>query len=189
MDLPLTEPGGARREAGRESEPRSGGKRFDMGNFKFGFGRGKPDPATLGPRIIHLNNPPANSVNKYVDNHISTAKYNVATFLPKFLFEQFSKFANIFFLFTAALQQIPGLSPTNRYTTIGPLIVVLLVSAGKELVEDYRRKQADKALNQSKARVLKGSSFEETKWVNVAVGDIIRVESEEPFPADLDTAR
>ena len=186
MDLPLTEPGGGQRAAaGPGTQPQSSGKKFDMGNFKFGFRRGKPDPATLGPRIIHLNNPPANSANKYVDNHISTAKYNIATFLPKFLFEQFSKFANIFFLFTAALQQIPGLSPTGKYTTIGPLAVVLLISAGKELVEDYRRKQADKALNQSKARVLKGSSFEETKWVNVAVGDIVRVESEEPFPADL----
>lgn len=187
MDLPLTEPGqnGRMDSGGLEPPPPKQSKKFDMGNFKFGFGRGKPDPSTLGPRIIHLNNPPANSVNNYVDNHVSTAKYNVATFLPKFLFEQFSKFANIFFLFTAGLQQIPGLSPTNRYTTIGPLIVVLMVSAGKELVEDYRRKQADKALNMSKARVLKGSTFQETKWINVAVGDIIRVQSEEPFPADL----
>ncbi|KAJ4304373.1 aminophospholipid translocase [Collariella sp. IMI 366227] len=175
MDLPLTDSrAGARPDSG---VPPPKEKKFDMGNFKFGFGRSKPDPSTLGPRIIHLNNPPANAVNKYVDNHVSTAKYNVATFLPKFLFEQFSKFANIFFLFTAGLQQIPGLSPTNRYTTIGPLIVVLLVSAGKELVEDYRRKQADKALNMSKTRVLRGSSFAESKWINVA--------SEEPFPADL----
>lgn len=185
MDLPLTEPGGRVRTDSNLTTQSKQKKKFDMGNFKFGFGRGKVDPATLGPRVIHLNNPPSNAANKYVDNHISTAKYNVATFLPKFLFEQFSKFANIFFLFTAALQQIPNLSPTNRYTTIGPLIVVLLVSAGKELVEDYRRKQADKALNNSKARILRGSNFEETKWINVAVGDIIRVESEEPFPADL----
>ncbi|KAK4140322.1 uncharacterized protein C8A04DRAFT_39979 [Dichotomopilus funicola] len=188
MDLPLTDPranAGARTDTAVEVPTPRKEKKFDMGNFKFGFGKAKVDPATLGPRIIHLNNPPANAANKYVDNHISTAKYNVATFPVKFLFEQFSKFANIFFLFTAALQQIPGLSPTNQYTTIGPLIVVLLVSAGKELVEDYRRKQADKSLNMSKARVLRGSSFEETKWINVAVGDIIRVESEEPFPADL----
>ncbi|KAL2201257.1 hypothetical protein P885DRAFT_73604 [Corynascus similis CBS 632.67] len=188
MDLPLTDPRagagpGVRTDTAEVVPPKE--KKFDMGNFKFGFGRSKPDPSTLGPRIIHLNNPPANAANKYVDNHVSTAKYNVATFLFKFLFEQFSKFANIFFLFTAALQQIPGLSPTNQYTTIGPLIVVLLVSAGKELVEDYRRKQADKSLNNSKARVLRGSSFDETRWVNVAVGDIVRVESEEPFPADL----
>jgi phospholipid-transporting ATPase len=185
MDLPLTDPRAGGRTDSAEVPPPPKEKKFDMGNFKFGFGRAKVDPSTLGPRIIHLNNPPANAANKYVDNHVSTAKYNVATFLPKFLFEQFSKFANIFFLFTAGLQQIPGLSPTNRYTTIGPLIVVLLVSAGKELVEDYRRKQADKALNMSKARILRGSSFDETKWINVAVGDIVRVESEEPFPADL----
>lgn len=184
MDLPLTEsrtgPGAA---AAGSQEPKSKG--FDLSNFKFGFGRNKVDPASLGPRIIHLNNPPANQSNKYVNNHISTAKYNFATFLPKFLFEQFSKFANIFFLFTAGLQQIKGLSPTNRYTTIAPLFIVLCISAGKELVEDYRRKQADSALNNSKAQVLRGSSFTETKWINVGVGDVVRVESEQPFPADL----
>ena len=189
MDLPLTEAGAreSRGNSGSTGDPgkRQQRKKLDVGNFKFGFGRGKPDPSTLGPRIIHLNNPPANAVNRYVDNHVSTAKYNVATFLPKFLFEQFSKYANLFFLFTAALQQIPNISPTNRYTTIVPLIIVLLVSAGKELVEDFKRKSSDKSLNHSKARVLKGSSFESTKWVNVSVGDIVRVESEEPFPADL----
>ncbi|PQE21661.1 phospholipid-translocating P-type ATPase protein [Rutstroemia sp. NJR-2017a WRK4] len=188
MDLPLTESGTRNRGVSDAHEPETpvqSGKKFDMGNFKFGFGRGKPDPSTLGPRIIHLNNPPANSANKYVDNHISTAKYNVATFVPKFLFEQFSKFANLFFLFTAALQQIPNISPTNQYTTIGPLILVLLVSAGKEAVEDYRRKTSDNSLNNSKARVLRGSQFTDTKWINVAVGDIVRVESEESFPADI----
>ncbi|KAF4626638.1 hypothetical protein G7Y89_g11521 [Cudoniella acicularis] len=183
MDLPLTEPGRRDQVDSVPNIPKP--SKFDVSNFKFGFGRGKPDPSTLGPRIIHLNNPSANSANKYVSNHISTAKYNVASFLPKFLFEQFSKFANIFFLFTAALQQIPNISPTNKYTTIGPLIAVLLVSAGKELVEDYRRKTSDKSLNNSKARVLKGSTFVDQKWINVAVGDIVRVHSEEPFPADI----
>ena len=36
--------------------------------------------------------------------HSSTAKYNLATFFPKFLYEQFSRHANIFFLFTAMIQ-------------------------------------------------------------------------------------
>ncbi|KAL6910622.1 phospholipid-translocating P-type ATPase [Trichoderma evansii] len=182
MDLPLTEPGARGPSQQQQQEQPKGNM---MSNFKFGFGRGKPDPSTLGPRIIHLNNPPANATNKYTGNSISTAKYNVATFLPKFFFEQFSKVANIFFLFTAALQQIPGLSPTNKYTTIGPLAIVLLVSAIKELVEDYRRRTADTALNTSLARVLRGSNFTETKWNAVVVGDVVRVESEEPFPADL----
>ena len=189
MDMPLrdTAPGQPRFDSDTTEDhvklPEH--KRFDPGNFKFGLRRGKSDPSTLGPRIIYLNNPPANAQNRYVDNHVSTAKYNIATFLPKFLFEQFSKYANLFFLFTAALQQIPNISPTNRYTTIGPLIIVLLVSAGKELIEDFKRKTSDKSLNHSQARVLRGSSFENVRWVNVKVGDIVRVESEEPFPADL----
>src|SRR5208282_5042236 len=137
MDLPLTEtPAGvSRTDSDGPLKPPEQQKR-SSGKFKFGFSRGKPDPSTLGPRIIHLNNPPANAANKYIDNHISTAKYNIATFLPKFLYEQFSKYANIFFLFTAILQQVPNISPTNRYTTIVPLGIVLLVSAGKEVVED-----------------------------------------------------
>lgn len=186
MDMPLTNTGSGQPRIDSDHQTKEQGlKKNKISSFKFGFGRGKPDPSTMGPRIIHLNNPPANSVNRYVDNHVSTAKYNVVTFLPKFLYEQFSKYANLFFLFTAALQQIPNISPTNRYTTIGPLIVVLLVSAAKELVEDFKRKTSDKSLNHSKARVLKGSKFENIKWVNVAVGDVVRVESEEPFPADL----
>ncbi|CAN9106576.1 unnamed protein product [Alternaria alternata] len=191
MDLPLTENAAHQRQpsanttASARDDGQSSKTKKGMGSFKFGFGRGAPDPSTLGPRIIHLNNPPANAANKYVDNHISTSKYNIATFLPKFLYEQFSKYANLFFLFTAILQQIPGISPTSRYTTIVPLGIVLLVSAVKEYIEDYRRKQSDSDLNNSKAQVLKGSTFADTKWVNVAVGDIVRVESEQSFPTDL----
>jgi phospholipid-transporting ATPase len=186
MDLPLTEAGAARAApASVDGATNPKAHKRKKSGFKFSFGRGAPDPSTLGPRIIHLNNPPANGANKYVDNHISTAKYNIATFIPKFLYEQFSKYANVFFLFTAILQQIPDISPTNRYTTIVPLFIVLMVSAIKEIVEDFRRKQSDQGLNHSKARVLRGSSFQDTRWIKVAVGDIVRVESEEPFPADL----
>lgn len=189
MNLPLTEAGmrNSRVDTTGTDDghaPREKNE-FTFDSLKSMFTRKKVDPATLGPRIIHLNNAPVNAGNKWVDNHISTAKYNIATFLPKFLFEQFSKYANLFFLFTAVLQQVPNVSPTNRYTTIVPLMIVLMISAIKELVEDYKRKKSDKSLNDSPARVLKGSSFTETKWINVAVGDIIRVESEEPFPADL----
>ena len=55
------------------------------------------------------------------------------------LSEQFSKYANIFFLFTACIQQIPGVSPTNKWTTIAPLSVVLFASAFKEVQEDLVR--------------------------------------------------
>ena len=189
MNLPLTEPGLHHSRVdttGTEDTPPAREKKeFTFDSVKDMFTRKKVDPSTLGPRIIHLNNPSANSANKWADNHVSTAKYNIATFLPKFLFEQFSKYANLFFLFTAILQQVPNVSPTNRYTTIVPLDIVLMLSALKELVEDFKRRSADKSLNDSKARVLKGTDFVDTKWINIAVGDVVRVESEEPFPADL----
>ncbi|KFM79095.1 putative phospholipid-transporting ATPase IA, partial [Stegodyphus mimosarum] len=64
-------------------------------------------------RVIYLN---SLQKLKFCNNRISTAKYNVISFLPKFLFEQFRRYSNIFFLFIALLQQIPNVSPTGRYT-------------------------------------------------------------------------
>lgn len=186
MDLPLTDTA-ARQQTTQsvDADPAPSKPRRSSGKFKFGFGRGKVDYAAMGPRLVYLNNPPANSEQKFINNHISTTKYNAATFVPKFLFEQFSRYANLFFLFTAVLQQIPDISPTNRYTTIVPLGIVLIVSAIKELVEDYRRRSSDASLNHAKAEVLRGSDFDTVRWINVRVGDIVKVNSEEPFPADL----
>ncbi|RMZ74798.1 hypothetical protein DV737_g5721, partial [Chaetothyriales sp. CBS 132003] len=190
MDLPLTESGAHKSRvdtAGTDELAARGQEKKGFGvDWLLGlFGRGKVDPSTLGPRLIYLNNAAANAGHGWVDNHVSTAKYNAVTFLPKFLYQEFSKVANIFFLFTAILQQIPNVSPTSRYTTIVPLVIVLLVSAIRDLYEDYKRKAADKSLNYSRARVLRGSAFQDTKWIDIAVGDIVRVESEEPLPADL----
>ncbi|KAG6381872.1 Ca-transporting ATPase [Boletus reticuloceps] len=153
-----------------------------------------------GERIIALNNPIMND--DFGDNFASTSKYNPVTFLPKFLkgkplprrtschspasTEQFSKYANIFFLFTACIQQIPNVSPTNQYTTIAPLAVVLLASAFKEVQEDLKRHQSDSQLNARIAKVLSSSStFEPRKWKDIRVGDIVRVDSDDFIPADL----
>ena len=118
--------------------------------------------------------------------------------------EQFSKYANLFFLFTACIQQIPGVSPTNPYTTIAPLLVVLLASAFKEVQEDLvsahlhmiaaqflnfrsqKRHQSDSELNSRKAKVLNaGNTFDDKKWEDIRVGDFVRLESDDFIPADL----
>ena len=41
---------------------------------------------------------------RFCSNRVSTAKYNVLSFLPCFLFEQFRRYSNCFFLFIALLQ-------------------------------------------------------------------------------------
>lgn len=139
------------------------------------------------PRIIHVNDRQENHKMGYNDNHISTTKYNAATFLPKFLFQEFSKYANLFFLCTSAIQQVPHVSPTNRYTTIGTLLVVLIVSAMKEIIEDFKRASSDNELNNSKTEVysVASSEFVEKRWIDIKVGDIIKLNSEEAIPADL----
>ena len=38
---------------------------------------------------------------------------------------------------TLAVQQIPNVSPTGRYTTIVPLFLILVVVAIKEIIEDW----------------------------------------------------
>lgn len=70
----------------------------------FGFGGGQH--TLLGERHIAVNDPIKNKHSKFLHNSVSTCKYNVVTFLPKFLFEQFSKSANLFFMFTGIIQVV-----------------------------------------------------------------------------------
>ena len=62
----------------------------------------KPTPPQ---RTIYFNDRDKNrSGVKFCSNRISTTKYNILTFLPRFLFDQFRRYANLFFLFIALLQ-------------------------------------------------------------------------------------
>lgn len=65
-----------------------------------GAGGGHPSDSQDG-RVVFVNAPqPA----IYRNNHISTAKYSVLSFVPSFLFEQFRRYSNCFFLFIALMQ-------------------------------------------------------------------------------------
>ncbi|KAL1122527.1 hypothetical protein AAG570_002858 [Ranatra chinensis] len=139
-------------------------------------------------RVVHVNRPSFEQQGyqqKFCSNHITTAKYSKLSFLPCFLFEQFRRYSNCFFLFIALLQQIPDVSPTGRYTTLVPLIFILLVSALKEIIEDYKRHRADWETNERKVEVLKESHWVPTQWQNIVVGDIVKVHNNNFFPADL----
>ncbi|XP_078402975.1 phospholipid-transporting ATPase IA isoform X3 [Cetorhinus maximus] len=133
-------------------------------------------------RTIFINRP---QLIKFCSNHVSTAKYNPLTFLPRFLYSQFRRAANSFFLFIALLQQIPDVSPTGRYTTLVPLLFILLVAAVKEIIEDIKRQKADSGVNKKKAQVLRNRAWEIVHWEKVAVGEIVKVTNGEHLPADL----
>ncbi|NXI65235.1 AT10B ATPase, partial [Anseranas semipalmata] len=89
----------------------------------------------------------------YSGNRIQTTKYTWFTFLPKNLFEQFHRIANLYFLFLVVLNWFPQVEVFHREITMLPLIVVLLASMSKDAIEGYRKYQFDKMINSSKTRL------------------------------------
>lgn len=137
---------------------------------------------------------------QYRSNTIRSSKYTALNFLPRQLFAQFSKLANMYFLFVSVLQMIPGLSTTGNYTTIVPLMFFISISMAKEGYEDHQRHKLDKADNEREVTVLRrlpNSAEDSTgtaskpvervrkKWQDIQVGDIVRLERNESVPADL----
>ncbi|KAI4765412.1 phospholipid-translocating P-type ATPase [Aureobasidium sp. EXF-3400] len=142
----------------------------------------------------------------YITNYIRSSRYTAWNFVPRQLFAQFSKLANFYFLCVSILQMIPGLSTTGTYTTIIPLLFFVALSMGKEGYDDLRRYRLDKAENNREASVFHAyrsitssdSQAEEgnaktegpihwvqTKWQNLQVGDIVKLERDESIPADM----
>ncbi|KAL9239427.1 hypothetical protein vseg_013751 [Gypsophila vaccaria] len=73
-----------------------------------------------------------------------------------------------------------------RTTNVLPLVFVVAVTMAKELVEDWWRRKQDIEVNNRTTKVHRGSGiFETIKWMELRVGDIVRVEKDEYFPADL----
>ncbi|XP_060784080.1 probable phospholipid-transporting ATPase IA isoform X1 [Neoarius graeffei] len=132
-------------------------------------------------RLIFINQP---QFTKFCSNRVSTAKYNVLTFLPRFLYSQFRRAANSFFLFIALLQQIPDVSPTGRWTTLVPLLFILVVAAVKEVIEDLKRHKADSVVNKKETHVLRNGAWEIVHWEKVVVGDVVKVNGKDYIPAD-----
>ncbi|KAK0428683.1 hypothetical protein QR680_010944 [Steinernema hermaphroditum] len=118
-------------------------------------------------------------------NRISTTKYNIVTFVPRFLLEQFQQYANIFFLCISAIQ-LAGFSPLGRYTTIGPLCVILAIAAATELFEDFRRRLSDLKMNrQPTYSYTIDQGWQKKYWANLKMGEIVKVNRDQTIPADL----
>ncbi|XP_008941220.1 PREDICTED: phospholipid-transporting ATPase IC, partial [Merops nubicus] len=122
---------------------------------------------------------------KYAGNAIKTYKYNPVTFLPLNLFEQFKRAANFYFLVLLILQSIPQISTLSWYTTLVPLLLVLGITAVKDLVDDIARHRMDNEVNNRTCEVIKDGRFKKTKWKDIKVGDIIRLKKNTFVPADI----
>ncbi|KAL4803691.1 hypothetical protein BDV18DRAFT_37996 [Aspergillus unguis] len=141
----------------------------------------------------------------YVANWIRSSRYSLWSFFPVQFVAQFTKLANFYFLVVAILQMIPGLSTTGKFTTLVPLLIFVGISMGKEGFDDWRRYRLDKEENNRLVSVLRpganvlsrsvtgdtGSAssdmqdWDTVKWSDIKVGDVIRLERDQPIPADV----
>jgi len=143
------------------------------------------DEANEQPIYFHINDNKANKKYKIKNNKITTTKYNIFTLLPKGLLLQFTRLANIFFLFTAIIQSIPVISPLTSLTAIVPLIFVLGVSLIREFIEDWTRRSYDDLSNREDVVVFRDGSFKKDFSQSLRIGEVIIVPEGRTIPADM----
>lgn len=148
-------------------EKQSGQGQHGIITDKSPMGQEKPQDGSTG-RTIWFNLPlPDDAKNeqgfpkaKYSRNKIRTAKYTPLSFVPKNLWFQFHNVANIYFLFIIILGIFNIFGVNNPGLSAVPLIVILVLTAIKDAIEDWRRTVLDNELNNSPVYRLVG-------WNNV----------------------
>ncbi|KAH8809491.1 phospholipid-transporting ATPase 1 [Flagelloscypha sp. PMI_526] len=95
---------------------------------------------------------------RYPRNKVRTTKYTPLTFIPKNLYLQFLRVANLFFLSLVILQIFPVFGAPSGSISMIPLVFILTVTAIKDGIEDYRRGVQDDIVNNSAASKL-GDGF------------------------------
>jgi phospholipid-transporting ATPase len=113
-----------------------------------------------------------------------------------FLLVQFSRIANLYTLCTVCLCFF-SFSPVSPIASLTPLLIVLTTSGIKEIIEDYKRKQQDRDINERPVDRLplmqdahvstqvNQNNWRTETWSDVVVGDIVRVVQDAYFPGDL----
>ncbi|XP_014680758.1 PREDICTED: probable phospholipid-transporting ATPase IIB [Priapulus caudatus] len=133
-------------------------------------------------RMLHIGEAPSG---KFPSNVIRNQKYNILTFIPLVLFEQFKFFLNLYFLIVAISQFIPDVRIGYLYTYWGPLGFVLAVTMIREALDDFRRYRRDKEANSQLYSKLTHAGIQRVPSSAIRVGDLVFVEKNQRVPADL----
>uniref|UniRef100_A0A674MP16 Phospholipid-transporting ATPase n=1 Tax=Takifugu rubripes TaxID=31033 RepID=A0A674MP16_TAKRU len=123
----------------------------------------------------------------YKINKIHTTKYSFLSFLPKNLFEQLHRIANIYFILIAALNFVPVVEAFQAEIALVPILFVLTATALKDIWEDYRRFKSDFSINRLPCHVFdcKEKAYVKQCWKDVRVGDFVQLSCNEIIPADM----
>ncbi|XP_068554243.1 phospholipid-transporting ATPase VB isoform X2 [Anas acuta] len=145
-------------------------KRVIISNLSFGSTKWKENP------------------NKYYNsNKIKTTKYTILTFFPKNIYEQFHRFANIYFVVIALLNFVPVVNAFQPEVSVIPICVIMAITAIKDAWEDFRRYKLDKEINHMGCYIYsrKDRAYVEKCWKDVQVGDFVQLQCNETIPADI----
>ena len=124
--------------------------------------------------------------NFYPLNVVSSSKYSWWTLLPQNLFEQMQRTSNLWFLLVSVFQLIPfNLNPTDSWSTIVPLAILITFTLLKDAYNDYYRHEEDKKINNAEYLYWNGERFKATQNKNLEVGHIVLIYEGEIVPADL----
>lgn len=122
----------------------------------------------------------------FTSNKVTTTRYSLLNFLPKSLLEQFYRRANVWFLLISILE----LSASNEdsdtaWSTISPLIFLVLMTLAKDGYLDWKRHRSDSELNSQTYAVWRGSDFVQTASQDIQVGDYLFLQDRMLVPADI----
>ncbi|XP_039695270.1 putative phospholipid-transporting ATPase IIB isoform X1 [Pteropus medius] len=138
----------------------------------------------LRARTVWLGHP-EKCEEKHPRNIIKNQKYNVFTFIPGVLYEQFKFFLNLYFLVVSCSQFVPALKIGYLYTYWAPLGFVLAVTITREAIDEFRRFQRDKEVNSQLYSKLTVRGKVQVKSSDIQVGDLIVVEKNQRIPSDM----
>eukprot|EP01012_Entosiphon_sulcatum_P065370 TRINITY_DN94304_c0_g1_i1.p1 TRINITY_DN94304_c0_g1~~TRINITY_DN94304_c0_g1_i1.p1 ORF type:complete len:1174 (-),score=153.17 TRINITY_DN94304_c0_g1_i1:101-3580(-) len=118
-------------------------------------------------------------------NEVTTTKYTPWNFLPKNLFEQFHRWANLYFLLVIILNF--ALDVFGREVSMLPLLFVLACTAIKDFYEDFSRRKADREVNLRLCTVVGPEEGQHrlVSWKDLRVGQLVQLHCDEVVPADL----
>ncbi|XP_064528363.1 phospholipid-transporting ATPase VB isoform X1 [Pseudopipra pipra] len=159
-----------KRGKGKKRKKKNENKRVIVSNLPFGSQKWKENPNR-----------------HYGSNKIKTTKYTILTFLPKNIYEQFHRFANVYFVFIALLNFVPVVNAFQPEVSLIPICVIMTITAIKDAWEDFRRYKLDKEINHMGCYIYSREerAYVERCWKDVRVGDFVQLQCNETIPADI----
>uniref|UniRef100_A0A914DHL0 Phospholipid-transporting ATPase n=1 Tax=Acrobeloides nanus TaxID=290746 RepID=A0A914DHL0_9BILA len=141
---------------------------------------------TLHSRTIRVGQGPVCGISHFPRNVVCNQKYNIFTFIPLVLFQQFKFFLNLYFLLMACSQFIPAIQIGSPITYWGPLGFVLTITIIREAFDDLCRYLRDREMNSEKYEKLTyADGFHPIESADIQVGDLIVIHKDKRVPSDV----